>query len=70
VRFEIPMAVTVKIAVFWDLAPHISIDKYEDFGATSCLHLQGNLQMVAASSSKIPVCIYQIILCHTPEGNK
>jgi hypothetical protein len=60
VRFEILMAVTVKIAVFWDLVPHSSVDKYQDFGETCCLHLLGNLRMEAAGSSKILVCNFKL----------
>jgi hypothetical protein len=41
VGFEVFTAVTMKDAVFWDVAPCRSCEMNRRFGGTYCLHLQG-----------------------------
>jgi hypothetical protein len=38
------MAMTMKIAVFWDLTPCSLVDIYQYFGGTCCSHFQGEEQ--------------------------
>jgi hypothetical protein len=41
VRFEVPKAMTMNIIVFWDIMQCSVVDRYQHFGESCCLHLQG-----------------------------
>jgi hypothetical protein len=38
-KFKIPVKVSIKILVFWDVASCRSVDRYERFDGAFCLHL-------------------------------
>jgi hypothetical protein len=38
-RFEVIMAVTIEITVFWYVIPCTVVEYYHNFGGTFCLHL-------------------------------
>jgi len=41
VRFEVLIAVTVKVSIFWDVTPCNLACMYKNFRGTCCLHLLG-----------------------------
>jgi hypothetical protein len=41
VRFQSLGEVTMKITVSWEVMPFSLLDVYRHFGATCCIHLQG-----------------------------
>jgi hypothetical protein len=42
VRFQVFMTESMKMTVFWDVAPCILVEVYRHFGGACCLHHQGD----------------------------
>jgi hypothetical protein len=42
-EFEVLTAVSMKMAVFWVVAPYSLVEVYQHFRGPCCLHHQGNL---------------------------
>jgi hypothetical protein len=60
VRFEVLTAVSMKMAVFWVVAPCSLVEVYRRFRA---------LMMEAAGTSETLVYFYQTIRCYNPEDS-
>jgi hypothetical protein len=70
VGFEVLTAASMKMAVFWVVAPCSLVEVYERFGGTCCLHHQGDaLMMEAARTSETLVNFYQTTRCYNPEDS-
>jgi hypothetical protein len=68
VGFEVLTAASMKMPVFWVVAPCNLVEVYQRFRGTFCLHLQViALMMEAVSTSETLVNFYQITLCYNPE---
>jgi hypothetical protein len=46
VRFQVFMLASMKITVFWDVAPCSLVEVYRRFGGAYCLQLQGDVKAV------------------------
>jgi hypothetical protein len=60
-------AVTVKVAVIWDVMPCGLVGAYRHFRVTECLYYHMTLMLEAVVSSETSVHIYQTIWHHIPE---
>jgi hypothetical protein len=80
VGFEVLMAASMKMAIFWVAGPCSLVEVYLRFRGTSCLHHQGSekvsesdlliaLMMEAASTSEMLVNFYQTTQHYNPEGS-
>jgi hypothetical protein len=72
VGFEVFTAVSMKIAVFWVVAPCSLVEVYQRFRGPRCLHHQGDeiaLMMEAARTSETLVNFYQTTRCYNPEDS-
>jgi hypothetical protein len=52
---EVFMAVKIRVGVFWVVMPHRVLVGYQRFGGPCCLHIQGEVEMEVARSSKMLV---------------
>jgi hypothetical protein len=62
-RFVVLSAASMKMAVFWVVAPCILIEVYRRFRGACCLHHQGE------SSSETSVNFYQTTRCNNPKDS-
>jgi hypothetical protein len=69
VRFQVFTAARIKMAIFWVVAPYILVEVYQRFRGACCLHHQGALMTVAASTSETSVNVYQTTRCNNPEDS-
>jgi hypothetical protein len=66
--FQVPTATSIKMSVFWGIAPCGLRDIGHRLRGPYCLHHQGNdLIMEAVSSSEPLVIIYRTKWCNKPE---
>jgi hypothetical protein len=63
------MAVSIKMAVFWVVAPCSLVEVYQRFRGNCCLHHQGALMMEAARTSETLVHFYQTTRRYNPEDS-
>jgi hypothetical protein len=66
VRFEDLTALSMKIAVFWVVAPCSLVEVYQRFRRTCCLHHQGDHRPVVCAGRSLSVLCVQISL---PSGH-
>jgi hypothetical protein len=70
VGFEVLMAVSTKMAVFWVVVLCNLVEVYQRIRGPCCLlHHQGNLMMEAASTSEMLVSFYHTTWCYNPEDS-
>jgi hypothetical protein len=71
VGFEVLMVMSMKIAVFWVVAPYSLVEVYQRFRGTCCLHHQAliALMMEAASTSETSVNFYKTTWHYNPEDS-
>jgi hypothetical protein len=71
VGFEVLMAVSTKMAVFWIVAPCSLVEVYHRFRGPCCLHYQGliTLMMEAPRTSEMLVNFYQTTQRYNPEDS-
>jgi hypothetical protein len=73
--FEVLTAASVKMAVFWVVAPCSLVEVYRRFRGACCLHYQGDvtsltaLMVEAAGTSEMPVKFYQTTRRNDPEDS-
>jgi hypothetical protein len=71
-RFEVHMAVTMKITTFWHETPRSLTNMHQCCSGTCCLHLQGkkvcssNLRVDETSFPDMLLSMYQTTWCLTP----
>jgi hypothetical protein len=53
VGFEVLTAVSMKMAVFWVVAPCSLVEVYQRFRGACCLHRQGDEGLIALNSSLV-----------------
>jgi hypothetical protein len=72
IKFEVLSAVSMKMAVFWFVAPHSPAEVYQRFRDRRCLHHQGDegvLMMEAARKSKTLANFYHTTRRYKPEDS-
>jgi hypothetical protein len=70
VGFEVLTAMSMKIVVFWVVAPCSLEEVYHRFRGPCCLHHQGDaLMMEAARTSETLVNFYQTTRRYNPENS-
>jgi hypothetical protein len=69
VRFEVLMAMSIKIAVFWDVVPCSLVDTDLLIYVSEELTTSITLMMEAVNSSEMPINIYQTTQCYNPEDS-
>ena len=57
--FEVTVAASIEIPVLWLITPCVVVQRYQRFGGTSCLHLQGSPRIGASTTLKIVIKIVQ-----------
>jgi hypothetical protein len=65
-RFQVLLATSMKMVVFWVFAPCSLMDIDQRFRGVYCLHNQGALVMEAVSCSETLVNIHQITRRNIP----
>jgi hypothetical protein len=65
VRFEVLTAASMKMSVFWVLAPCSQVVVYRHFSGTCCLHTQGDEG--GSNTSETSVNVYQTTRRNNPE---
>jgi hypothetical protein len=55
VRFEVLTAASMKMAVFWVVAPRNLVEVYRRFRGTCCLHHHGDALTVRCATDSLPV---------------
>jgi hypothetical protein len=68
VRFQVLAAASMKMAVFWVVAPCSLVEDYRRFRGVCCLLLIA-LMMEAVSTSEMSVNFYQTIRRYNPEDS-
>jgi hypothetical protein len=68
-EFQVLTVVSMKITVFWDVAPCSLVEVYRYFRGACCLHHQGALIMEAAIKSEKSVNFYQTAWRNIPEDS-
>jgi hypothetical protein len=71
-RFQVLMAVSMKMAVLWIVPPLSLIEVYRHFRGACCLHYQGKLialMMEAASTSETLVNFYETKWHNNPDSH-
>jgi hypothetical protein len=66
---EVSMAVIIKMAVFWVVAPCSLVWVYQHFRSLYCFHHQGALMMEAVQTSEMLVNPYQSTWCYNPKDS-
>jgi hypothetical protein len=68
--YEFPMAVKIKIVIFWVMTPCSFMGAYHRFGGTCYLHPQNILKTEVAGSSETLITIYKATQCHNTKDHK
>jgi hypothetical protein len=70
VRFEVLTEVSIKMAVFWVVAPCSLVEVHRSFRGACCLLYQAiTLMMEAANTSETSLNFYQTTLRNNPESH-
>jgi hypothetical protein len=68
-RFQVLTVASMKMTVFWDVAPCSLVEVYQCFRGACCLTHRGALTMEAASASETSVNFYQTTWHNIPEAS-
>jgi hypothetical protein len=70
-RFQVLTAMSMKVTVFWDVAPCSLVEVYQHFRGACCLHHQDiiTLMLEAVTTPETSVNFYQMTQCNILEDS-